>query len=96
MLKGYEAMYDHGRVEWIGTAPRCAHARVLVVIEEPPGEEEECPPGDASKPNGDRLADLVEQWEAGSRGELMGKFGDPVAWQCEQRRDRHQPGRENA
>lgn len=53
-------------------------------------------PIDLGRPNGDRLADIVEQWETGLRVSLAGKFGDPVAWQREQRQERLQPGRGGA
>lgn len=33
MLKSYEAIYDHGRLQWLGEAPRLHRQRVLVVVE---------------------------------------------------------------
>ncbi|MBL7644995.1 MAG: hypothetical protein JNK74_02285 [Candidatus Hydrogenedentes bacterium] len=88
MLKSYEAIYDHGRVEWIGSEPRLEHGRVLVVVEEAPDVSE------AGSTNGDRLADLLEGLETTRRKSLTEKFGDPVAWQREERQERQQPGRE--
>jgi hypothetical protein len=88
MLKSYEAIYDHGRVEWIGTGPRLEHGRVLVVVEEAPEVSE------VGTTNGDRLADLLEGLDATQRKSLTEKFGDPVAWQREERRERKLPGRE--
>jgi hypothetical protein len=94
VLKSYEAIYDHGHVEWVDVPPRCEHARVLVVLEEP--SEVESAPSDASKPNGDWLADIVEQWDIESRVQLVEKFGPPEAWQREQRQERLLPGRGGA
>ena len=90
MLKSYEAIYDHGRVEWIGTGPRLDHGRVLVVVDEAPNACE------VSAINGDRLADLLESLDSTRRKSLMEKFGDPVAWQREERQDRQLPGREQS
>jgi len=73
MLKSYEAIYDHGRVEWIGSGPRLEHGRVLVVVEEAPDVSE------AGSTNGDRLADLLEGLETTRRKSLTEKFGDSVA-----------------
>ncbi len=88
MLKSYEAIYDHGRVEWIGVGPRLAHGRVLVVVEEALETSE------AGSTNGDRLADILEGLDATRRKSLTEKFGDPIAWQREERQERQLPGRE--
>ena len=88
MLKGYEAIYDHGRVEWIGAGPRLDHGRVLVMVEEAPDITE------AGTTNGDRLADLLDGLNWARRTSLTEKFGDPVAWQREERHERQLPGRE--
>lgn len=88
MLRSYEAIYDHGRVEWIGAGPRLDHGRVLVVVEEAPDVLE------GGTTNGDRLADFLEGLDATRRKSLTEKFGDPVAWQREERQDRQLPGRE--
>ena len=34
MLKSYEAIYDNGRLNWLGTKPNLTKAKVIVVIEE--------------------------------------------------------------
>jgi hypothetical protein len=88
MLKSYDAIYDHGRVKWIGVGPRLAHGRVLVVVEEAPDIS------DAGSTNGDRLADMLEGLNSARRKSLTEKFGDPVAWQREERQERQLPGRE--
>ena len=92
MLRSYEAIYDHGRIEWIDPPPRFVHARIVVVAEE--SASPEGAPGDVERPNGDCLAALIEQWSPGSRSHAVEKFGPPTSWQREQRRERHQPGRE--
>lgn len=93
MLKSYEAIYNEGRVEWVGEAPTIAHARVLVVVEETLGET--AAPNPKRITNGDSLAEFIEQWDESARRTLVEKFGDPVEWQREQRQDRTLPGREN-
>jgi len=35
MLKSYDAIYDKGRLHWVGRAPQLEHARVMVVVSEP-------------------------------------------------------------
>ncbi|MEI6707902.1 MAG: hypothetical protein WCK96_12305 [Methylococcales bacterium] len=34
MLKSYEAIYDNGKLNWLGTKPNLTKAKVIVVIEE--------------------------------------------------------------
>jgi hypothetical protein len=94
MLRSYEAIYDHGRLEWIDPPPDFDHARVVVVVEESP--EAERAPGGLAVPNGDGLAALIEQWRPDARAQAVEKFGLPTSWQREQRRERPQPGRETA
>jgi hypothetical protein len=36
MLKSYEAIYNHGKVEWLSEPPAGERFRMLVVIEQPP------------------------------------------------------------
>ena len=55
MLRSYAAIYDHGRVEWIGAGSRLDHGRVLLVV-----VEESTDPVDAAETNGDRLADFLD------------------------------------
>ena len=88
MLKSYEAIYDHGRVEWIGAGPRLDHGRVLVVVEESIDSVE------AEKTNGDRLADILESLGEHARKATSEKFGDPVSWQRNERQEQTLPGRE--
>jgi len=92
MLRSYAAIYDHGRIEWLGPPPPLERTRIVVVAEESP--QVECAPGGSSQPNGDVLAALIEQWGADARTDAVGKFGEAKAWQRAQRRERHQPGRE--
>lgn len=90
MLKSYEAIYDHGRVEWIGASPKLDHGPILVVVEETPDAS------GAGTSNGDRLADMLDGLNATRRACLSEKFGDPVAWQREERQERQLPGREQS
>ena len=34
MLKSYEAIYENGRLNWLGTKPIITKAKVIVVVEE--------------------------------------------------------------
>ncbi len=33
MLKSYEAIYDHGHIQWLSEPPKVEHFKMLVVIE---------------------------------------------------------------
>ena len=92
MLRRYDAIYDHGRIEWLNSPPRFERARIVVVVEE--SSQQECAPGGLPGPNGDCLAAIIEQWSPDARAHAVEKFGPPTSWQREQRRERHQPGRE--
>lgn len=35
MLKSYEAIYDHGKIEWLGETLSDGRQRILVVVEQP-------------------------------------------------------------
>jgi hypothetical protein len=39
MLKSYEAIYDDGKLNWLGKIPAIRKAKVIVVIEEDSNEE---------------------------------------------------------
>jgi hypothetical protein len=39
MLKSYEAIYDDGKLNWLGKVPAIRKAKVIVVIEEDSHEE---------------------------------------------------------
>ncbi len=32
MLKSYEAIYDHGKMKWLGDKPKDKHAHVIVTV----------------------------------------------------------------
>ena len=34
MLKSYEAIYDHGRIQWLSEPPKVEHFKMLVVVEQ--------------------------------------------------------------
>ncbi|NGZ27171.1 MAG: hypothetical protein G8345_09840 [Magnetococcales bacterium] len=44
MLKSYEAVYDHGRFHWLGTAPDVDKARVIVTVLPPQTHESDSSP----------------------------------------------------
>ena len=35
MLKSYEAIYDHGKIEWLSEPPSGGRFKMLIVIEQP-------------------------------------------------------------
>ena len=57
MLKSYEAIYDHGRVEWLTEAPKPERFRMLVLIEQ------------AELSGGDQAADAVLAESFGAWGQ---------------------------
>jgi hypothetical protein len=86
MLQSYEAIYEHGRLHWLGETPDLDHARVIVTVIEPAGRDE------AGTPNGRELARVLEQMAEAGAAEA---FGDPLEWQRSERTDRTLPGRED-
>jgi hypothetical protein len=86
MLQSYEAIYEHGRLHWLGETPDLDHARVIVTVLEPASRDE------AGMPNGHELARLLEQMAEAGAAEA---FGDPLEWQRNERTDRILPGRED-
>ena len=79
MLKSYEAIYEDGRLHWIGAAPKAKKMRVLVVVEE-----------NTPKSDGQALAEILRQL---AKTDLHRHIPDPVTWQREMRQDRSLPGR---
>ncbi len=84
MLKSYEAIYDHGRIEWLGVKPNLGRTRVVVVFPDVADEV-------TAEPNGKRFVELAKKL---AEIDFADKFGDPVDWQREQRKDRSLSGRE--
>ena len=96
MLKSYEAIYDHGHIKWLGEVPKFKRARVVLVADDA-NELEELPETTAmaEKPNGARLVSILRATQPELLASIAEKFGDPVEWQREQRKDRVLPGRED-
>jgi hypothetical protein len=101
MFKSYEAIYDQGRLRWLQDEPgEIGEARVIVTVlppeyaqdaqGDPPTVAPE-PPHPVPEPNGSELARLARRL---GQGDVASRFGDPVEWQRDQRRDRPLPGRE--
>jgi hypothetical protein len=40
MLKSYEAIYDHGHIQWLGEVPRFKRARVVLVADDVTGQDD--------------------------------------------------------
>lgn len=92
MLKSYEAIYDHGRIKWLGEAPTFKRVRVVLVADDANELDEALV---AEKPNGAQLVSIIRATPPELLESIAEKFGDPVEWQREQRKDRLLPGREN-
>ncbi len=95
MLKSYEAIYDHGRIQWLGTAPAFKRARVVLVADD--AYELEDPTENLvveRQGNGARLVNILRATSPELLASIAEKFGDPLEWQREQRKDHVLPGRE--
>ncbi|MBF0284527.1 MAG: hypothetical protein HQL51_08725 [Magnetococcales bacterium] len=90
MLASYEAIYDHGRLTWVGEEPSEGRARVIVTVL-PDAANGESTKGEPEVPNGARLAAIFQELADAGAAEC---FGDPLEWQREVRKDRPLPGRE--
>jgi hypothetical protein len=93
MLKSYEAIYDHGRIKWLGEVPSFNRARVVLVVDDA-SELEELPKTTpvAEKPNGARLVTILRTTPPELLASIAEKYGDPLEWQREQRKYRALPG----
>ena len=96
MLKSYEAIYDHGRIKWLGEAPGFKRLRVVLVADDA-DELEELPetPAEETQRNGAQLVSILRAAPPELLASIAEKYGDPLAWQREQRKDRMLPGRED-
>lgn len=92
MLKSYEAIYDHGRIKWLGEAPKFKRMHVVLVADDDYEMDETLA---AEKPNGAQLVSIIRATPSELLTSIAEKFGDPVEWQREQRKDRILPGRES-
>jgi hypothetical protein len=95
MLKSYEAIYDHGHIRWLSELPDVEQARIIITVlpQESLVSSEKAPV--AEKPNGARLVSILRATPTELLVSIAEKFGDPVEWQREQRKDRVLPGRED-
>lgn len=92
ILKSYEAIYDHGRIKWLGEAPKFKRVRVVLVADDADEMDESLV---AEKPNGAKLVSIIRATPSELQASIAEKFGDPLEWQREQRKDRVLPGRED-
>lgn len=95
MLKSYEAIYDHGHIRWLSELPDVEQARIIITVlpQESLIPSEKAPV--AEKTNGVRLVSILRATPTELLASIAEKFGDPVEWQREQRKDRVLPGRED-
>lgn len=83
MLKSYEAIYDHGHIQWLGEVPRFKRVRVVLVADD--ACELDQAERVSSTENGSRLVEFLPSVSAEARQRFAEKFGDPVVWQRQQR-----------
>lgn len=97
MLKSYEAIYDHGKIQWLGTAPKFKRARVVLVADDTNELEAISENGLVTEKqgNGARLVSILRATPPELLASIAEKYGDPVEWQREQRKDRVLRGRED-
>ena len=89
MLKSYEAIYDHGRIKWLGEASKFKRMRVVLVADDA-NELEELPettPVAETRGNGARLVSILCATPPELLASIAEKYGDPLEWQREQRID---------
>ena len=79
MIKSYEAIYDHGQIEWLNEKPLCEKARIVIVVDDQNQEVSK------PEPNGKRFVALAKQL---AQTGFADKFGDPLQWQISERQDR--------
>lgn len=87
MSQTFQAILRGDRVEWLGDAPASTgdvHVEIIV-----PGE-----PAPVADDVEARRKALMAAMDALVRSGVAAKFGDPVEWQRETRKDRPLPGRE--
>lgn len=92
MLKSYEAIYDHGHIQWLGEVPKFKRVRVVLVTDDTHELEESSPL--ETHNNGAKLVSILRGTSSELMASITEKFGDPLEWQREQRQDRMLPGRE--
>ncbi|MCX7113579.1 MAG: hypothetical protein NTX45_26505 [Proteobacteria bacterium] len=92
MLKSYEAIYDHGKIQWLSDPPPDKRLKIVVVVEqpdnvtaEPAARKRRVPPPELKgsvKIHGDILSSLYseEEWEAMYERTARQIEGDPEAF----------------
>ena len=91
MLKSYEAIYDHGRLQWLGEVPRFKRVRVVLVAD----DSDELKDNPMIQANGSQLVEIITATPLEISASIAEKYGDAVVWQREQRQERPLPGRED-
>lgn len=88
MQKCYEAIYDHGKLEWLGTPPNFQHAQMIVVT----GDDEELTEFHNTitalkLPDGVNVFALLRAMSPEQLMNLAKNGGDSVGWQSLQQKD---------
>ena len=92
MLKSYEAIYDHGKIQWLSGSPPNTRLKIVVVVEQPDSLTAEPAPRKRRVPPpelkgsvhwlGDPLEPAIseEEWEASFERTARQFEGDPEAF----------------
>ncbi len=81
MQKCYEAIYDHGKIEWLGVAPNCQRAQIIVVTGDDDELAEFYKTVTALKlPDGVTVFSLLRAMSPEQLMNLAKNFGDSVDW----------------
>lgn len=73
MLKSYEAIYDHGQIQWLHDAPLAERSRVIITLVEPavPSTPQYRTPSKLIAGKGKTLGNLIEPIIAESDWECL-------------------------
>ena len=93
MLKGYEAIYDQGKIHWVDAPPELANARLIITVLPESAEPTETAPKPRMPPEklkgktrvlGDAVSSLYteEEWEAMFERTARQIEGDPEAFKA--------------
>ncbi len=92
MLKSYEAIYDHGKIQWLSDPPPDKRLKIVVVVEQPDSVTAESAPRKRRVPPpelkgsvqwlGDQCEPTIpeEEWEASFERTARQIEGDPEAF----------------
>ncbi|CAK0753660.1 conserved hypothetical protein [Gammaproteobacteria bacterium] len=85
MLKSYEAIYDHGKIQWLSESPPNERFKIIVVVEQPAPRKRRVPPPELKGSIqwiGDPFEPVIseEEWEASFERTARQLEGDSEAF----------------